>query len=161
MAWWRKRSLSPEQVAEIAARAATEAVGKALDSRRTSDTQALAGVVEGLLARQLESFGKNTDAMTNFLGAIGDLAVRRAAVALGSRGGRKRAENQEARKRAATVRTDCPVCEDARCTDQAAILRHVSESHDARRQHREPLAQAALDEHRRFVNSPANGTAGN
>ncbi len=148
MSWFRRKTLTPEQVAEIASRAASEAVSKLLDNRRTSDTQALGQIVEGLFAKQMESFGKNTEAMSNFLGAMADLSIKRAAVALGQRGGRKRAENAEAKKRTEKPRTDCPVCADPRSTDQAAIIRHVAEGHDARRN---GASQDAVLEHQRYV----------
>ncbi len=150
----RKRSYSENEVSSIVEAAVT----KALAEQRTSGTQALATTVENLFARQLESFGKNTEAMSNFLAAMGDLGVRRAAIALGSRGGRKRAENAAARKQPQREESTCEVCRDPSSTNNAAIIRHVQEGHDARRRAAGIDAdrkRELMDEHARFI--AANG----
>ncbi len=125
----RGRRYSESEVASIV----DAAVEKALRNQSSTSTTALAGTVENLFAKQLDSFGKNTEAMSNFLGAMADLSVKRAAVALGQRGGRKRAENAAARKQPALPDQWCEVCRDSSCTNNAAIIRHVQEGHDARR----------------------------
>lgn len=125
----RGRRYSEGEVASIV----DAAVEKALRNQSSTSTTALASTVENLFAKQLDSFGKNTEAMSNFLGAMADLSVKRAAVALGQRGGRKRAENAAARKPSALPDQWCEVCRDPSSTNNAAIIRHVGEGHDARR----------------------------
>lgn len=138
--------------------AVQQAVARVLQERRSTETQALSETLEKLIGKQFESFAQNAGAMTGFLGALGELAIKRAAVALGSRGGRKRAENAEAKKAPRVPHTDCPVCANPMSTDQVAIIRHVSEGHDRRRVNQpEPNAAA---EHRKFVDGSArNGNS--
>lgn len=138
--------------------AVQQAVARVLQERRSSETQALSETLEKLIGKQFESFAQNAGAMTGFLGALGELAIKRAAVALGSRGGRKRAENAEAKKAPRVAHTDCPVCVNPMSTDQAAIIRHVTQGHE-RRAANQPDGNAAA-EHTKFVNSSArNGNS--
>jgi hypothetical protein len=156
MGLFSRPSITPEQVAEIAARAAEAAVTRALSEQNKGSTEALTQAIQSLFSKQIESFGKNVEAMGSFLQGIGELSVRRAAVALGSRGGRKRVENLERRKAAQqALFTDCEVCIDPRSKNSAAIVKHVNEGHEARRRQQSEDAQRAMREHQEFV--AANG----
>jgi hypothetical protein len=125
-----------------------EALKELGTNQQSTNTQALAGALEGFLSKALETQAKNLEAMGNFMSSVGDLTVRRAAAALGSRGGRTRAANAARAKAAGRASDDCAVCIDPNSHDQAAILRHVNEGHDARRaaQH-----QADREAHEKYV----------
>ncbi len=148
---WFKRTYSQEELESAVSRAVSAAVAEVQKSQQRDSSDAMAKAVEGLFTRQLESFGKNTEALTGFLGAMSDLAVRRAAVALGSRGGRKRAENAERRKAAQPTEPTCQVRRNPNSKNSQSIIRHVSEGHDARRAKSSSQQEQLLLEHREFI----------
>lgn len=137
-----------EAVRQEVRTALAEALKELGSSQQSGNTQALAGALEGFLSKALETQAKNLEAMGNFMSSVGDLTVRRAAAALGSRGGRARAANATRAKAAGGRSDDCAVCLDPNSHDQAAILRHVNEGHDARRA---AQAQADHEAHDRYV----------
>ncbi len=150
MAWLSRRAF--QEAVDHAVRERVEAaVKEALARQKPDATPALLQAIEGLFTKQLESFGRNTEAMGGFLGAIAELSMRRAAVALGSRGGRQRALNERARQAARAGITECEVCVNPLATNQAAIIRHVQEGHDRRRSAAYAAEQQARNEHGNFV----------
>ena len=161
MGWFSRNKFTAEEVERITAQAVERALQQARSEHSATNTQILTQALEGLFVKQIESFGANTAAMGTFLSSMADLSVRRAAVALGSRGGRKRAENAARAKAPQQPVSDCPVCRDPQSQNSAAIVRHVQEGHEARRRAGQEAAdQARLrEEHERFVAQTAQ-TAG-
>jgi hypothetical protein len=74
--------------------------------RRTADE-----ALEGALGRIYEAQAKQVEALTSFLTAMSELSMKRAASALGARGGRTTAKRKAAAKAVAGVRA-CPLCRD-------------------------------------------------
>ncbi|MGC2411111.1 MAG: hypothetical protein WA459_00210 [Stellaceae bacterium] len=155
MAWFRRR-WTDQQVQEAIERAVKDALDKAALERKASDPLALGQALERLYATQVESFGKTAGVLSDFLQGAGELATHRYAIALGSRGGRKKAENQRARQ-AASQRRDvfdpnCDACNNPATTNSTAITRHVLENHAARKRAADAQTNLALE-------APANGSA--
>jgi hypothetical protein len=153
---WFRRKWSDQQVQEAIDRAVKEALDKAELQRKASDPQALGQALERLYASQIESFGKTANVLGEFLQGAGELATRRYAIALGSRGGKKRVENLRARQ-AASQRRDvfdpnCEACVNPATTNSTAITRHVLENHAARKREADKQSSLALEQ-------PANGSA--
>jgi len=147
--WFRRRPAFDEKALAAFIR---QTVKEALTEQRPGDTLALAQLLEGLYAKQMESFAKNAEAMGGFLGVIGELGIKRAAVALGSRGGKARAARAaDAPKPQMAASGECAVCIDPNCKDSLSIVRHVNEGHDARR--------AAAAKPSRFGNATAEEIA--
>lgn len=73
--------------------------------------QDVGAALELALTRVLESQAKNVEVMGSFLEKMGELSIKRAAQALGSRGGQKRAERAKA-KREAVDNRECRLCRD-------------------------------------------------
>lgn len=162
MGWFSRRSLTEKEVTEIATRAAIEAVREVakslVESRASGASQALETAISGFLGKAIEAQAGNLTAMGTFVEKMGELSIRRAAAALGSRGGQARARNVARQKGALELQFDCAVCRDPQSRDGNAILRHVNERHDARRQ--SIASQEAIREHNAFVNQ-SNGERGN
>jgi tRNA nucleotidyltransferase/poly(A) polymerase len=144
-----------EEMLKDATRAGAEAaLEQARREHSGNSTQALTETLEKLITKQFESFAANAGAMGTFLSGVSDLAVKRAAVALGSRGGRKRAENERARKVAREPDTNCDVCDRPMVPhSQAELLRHVNERHDFRRRGSpvDTRQQQLVSEHQEFI----------
>jgi hypothetical protein len=77
-----------------------------------ADPLAVADVVGSIVSRTLDAQSKMLETNTSFLAQVNELAVKRAAQALGSRGGRKRAENAQRKK----TKEHCPLCQDSQAT---------------------------------------------
>jgi hypothetical protein len=153
---WFRRKWSDQQVQEAIDRAVKEALDKAELQRKATEPLALGQALERLYATQVETFGKTAGVLSEFLQGAGELATRRYAIALGSRGGRKKAENARARQ-AATQRRDvfdpnCEACVNPATTNSTAITRHVLENHAARKREADKQSSLALD-------APPNGSA--
>jgi len=130
---WISRRRYQEDL-ESAARKAVEAVASQLKAEAAkSDHSALTQALEGLFKQQIESFGQNIGALGTFMGTMVDLSRTRAAVLLGQRGGRKRAENAKARQASIQPLPSCEVCENPLSTNNVAIVQHVQQGHAARR----------------------------
>jgi hypothetical protein len=153
---WFRRKWSDQQVQEAVDRAVKEALDKAELQRKATEPLALGQALERLYATQVETFGKTAGVLSEFLQGAGELATRRYAIALGSRGGRKKAENARARQ-ASTQRRDvfdpnCEACVNPATTNSTAITRHVLENHAARKREADKQSSLALEQ-------PANGSA--
>ena len=153
MGWFSRNKFSAEDVERITAQAVERALQQARSEHSATNTATLTQALENLFTKQIESFGANTAAMGGFLQSMADLSVRRAAVALGSRGGRKRAENAARAKTPPQPVSDCAVCRDPSSQNSAAIVRHVQEGHEARRRAGQDAADQARmrEDHERFV----------
>lgn len=96
-----------------------------LFSRRRSTDE----VLESALDRVLGAQSKQIEAISTLLEKMSELSMKRAAQALGSRGGRKRAEN-DARRRALTNKTAsgpaCRLCRNPAITNPTVqeIIEH-------------------------------------
>ncbi len=142
----RNPKWTDEKVRDAVDRSVKEALEKAELKQKATDPLVLGAALERLYAAQVESFGKTAGVLGEFLQGAGELATHRYAIALGSRGGRKKQANIEARK-AAPRRDDvydqgCAACLDPMTKDSTAITNHVIQNHDKRR--RQANAQAAL-----------------
>jgi hypothetical protein len=93
----------------------------------TALTQALAGVYEGQ--------AKLLAAQTAFLTSMSELSARRAAQALGSRGGRRSAEKRAIRR----ATSSCPLCADPLRSDVTIAMISTHREHDRTRTHASPL----------------------
>ncbi len=153
MGWFSRPKFTADEVERITAQAVERALQQAKSEHSASNTQVLSQALESLYVKQIESFGQNTAAMGSFLAGIADLSVRRAASALGSRGGRKLAENAARARAPQQPVSSCEVCRDPQSQNSAAIVRHVQEGHDARRRAGQDAAdQARLrEEHQQFI----------
>lgn len=136
MGWWSRRS-DPDLLAVMLA------IKQSLEQQSGSGESALARALEGFASKAIESQGKNLEAIANVAERLSELSVRRAAQALGSRGGKRSAEKKKQVKAAST----CIICAGGRGTS-AEIVKHVQESHEA------VLLEAA-----RSVSRAANGGA--
>lgn len=74
---------------------------------------AVADVLGSMMTRVFDSQAKMLEQNTAFLGAVQELGAKKAAQALGSRGGRKRAENAARKK----TQAGCRLCKDAFSTN--------------------------------------------
>lgn len=154
--WWNRREVD-QLVREAVGPAVEGAVREALAKQSPSNTLALGEVVTKLFTTQLEGAAKMTGVMGDFVGAVGELAIKRSAIALGSRGGRQRAENMKSRKAAAEVGiSGCEVCSNPRSSNSTAIVRHVAEGHDARMRAQQQLTADAVRAHAEFVGQRGN-----
>jgi hypothetical protein len=84
----------------------------------------------------LESQSKNVEVMTGFLQAVQELAVKRAASALGQRGGRKSAESRararNARRPAQSPSAPtCPLCQDINFRDVTVEMITAHRAHSS------------------------------
>lgn len=157
MGWFSRRKFTVEDVERISAQAVERALETARAEHKASSTDAMTQALQNLFAKQLESFGQNTAAMGTFLQSIAELSVRRAAVALGSRGGRKRAENAARAKSAQQPENTCGVCRDpAGNHPSAAIVAHVNAGHRARGGP-DPDRERLMLEHRDYVRQAGGG----
>jgi len=157
MGWFRRKWTDDDVRAEIdkAVQAAVSATREELERKGRSDsTLAMAEAVGKLYTTQIESFGKTAGILGEITQGLGDLTVRKYASLLGSRGGRKKQANIEARR--VTSRQSnlfdpgCQACiEGSDCKNLSAIAKHVLEQHDARRR------QAAAAEHQPAQPQPA------
>jgi hypothetical protein len=157
MGWFRRSGLTEEQVRKIVSETIADAVRQLGAGAQQSGNQALAEAVNGFLGKAIEAQAANLGAMGTFVEKMGDLSIRRAAAALGSRGGRERVRREAVRKAQLNPQFDCAVCRDPLSHDGQAILRHVNERHDARRQ--AAISNEAIIEHQRFLEQ--NGGRGN
>lgn len=106
-----------------------EAVAKLAEENQARSTTSSASE---LLARVLDGNVKTAEVFTTFVGALGDLAVKRSASLLGSRGGRARVRNKKAREEAA--RNDgCPLCKNPNAPMSALSVKIIEahQSHEA------------------------------
>ena len=154
--WWNRREVD-QLVREAVGPAVEAAVREAVAKQSPANTVAVGDVMQKLFTSQIEGAAKMTGVMGDFVGAVGELAIKRSAIALGSRGGRQRAENMKRRTVAAEVGlAGCEVCVNPRSSNSSAIVRHVAEGHDARVRAQNQLTADAIRSHQEFVGQRAN-----
>jgi hypothetical protein len=153
---FRRPKWTEETVRNTVNQAVAEAVEKAKGDQKSSERREVGQALSDLYEKQIEGFGKTAQVLNGILESAGDLAVHRYAVALGSRGGRKRAANLEARKapprRVDVFDSNCEACNDPLTKNSQAIAKHVMESHVARLRSQNAQPQLPLDQ-------PTNGSA--
>lgn len=129
--------------------AVAEAVQKAKSENKASERKEVGEALTNLYEKQIDGFGKTAETLNGILQAAGELAVHRYAVTLGSRGGRKRAANMEARKaparRSDVFDPNCVACVDTKTTNSQAIAKHVMEGHEARLRQQNAQPQLPLE----------------
>src|ERR1700687_922654 len=134
---FRRPRWTDDSVRAAVASAVAEALDKAETKRQATEPVALGNLVTGMFEKQVDAFGKTAGVLGDLLQCAGELMPHRWAVALGQRGGRKKAANEAAR-RAPPRRVDvfdqgCDACNDPLTKNSSAIAKHVLEQHDGRR----------------------------
>ena len=118
--WWRKKQPDPELLAAV------KALTLAVEEQKGSGNQTLARAIETFATKAIENQGANLKAIADVTASLSDLMVKKAASALGSRGGRKTQE----KKRTIKTMQDCMVCLGMRASSPE-IVKHVQEGHEA------------------------------
>jgi hypothetical protein len=144
--FFRKPKWTDDSVRATVERSVEEALERASLKEKTTERRELGEALGSLYEKQLEGFGKSASVLNDILQAAGELAVHRYAVALGSRGGKKRAANLEARKaparRADVFDHGCEACVDPLTKNSQAIAKHVLENHAGRKRQADEAASA-------------------
>lgn len=103
----------------------------ALFNRRPTATEALSQALEQALARTYEAQTKQIESVSGLLTNLGELSIKRAAQALGARGGKRRADRAAARKQSAAVIRECRLCRNAAISNPTAAEIVAHSAHEA------------------------------
>lgn len=103
----------------------------ALFKRSPSAGQALAQALEQALGRIYDSQAKQIEAFSGLLSNLSELSMKRAAQALGARGGKRRADRAAERKRATQVSPDCRLCKNPAISNPTATEIVAHQAHEA------------------------------